>query len=151
MHPIQDLFLESVSYALQFDLHFYMHSYVEKKFILVKMGVTSGAQKLAGGGAKEREEQGELGSDLTRAQATAVQNQRRRRSVEARLECGEKRREVGRGAVKSGGGDLPFIGVGGAPGRGGRGLTPALMALTPLKMGGFNREIKRGGGMKAGW
>jgi hypothetical protein len=32
--------LESVSYALQFDMHFYMHSYVEKKFILVKMGVT---------------------------------------------------------------------------------------------------------------
>jgi hypothetical protein len=31
--------LESVSYALQFDMHFYMHSYVEKKFILVKMGV----------------------------------------------------------------------------------------------------------------
>jgi hypothetical protein len=41
MHPIQDLFLESVSYALQFDMHFYMHSYVEKKFILVKMGVTA--------------------------------------------------------------------------------------------------------------
>jgi hypothetical protein len=40
MHPIQDLFLESVLYALQFDMHFYMHSYVEKKFILVKMGVT---------------------------------------------------------------------------------------------------------------
>jgi hypothetical protein len=40
MHRIQDLFLESVSYALQFDMHFYMHSYVEKKFILVKMGVT---------------------------------------------------------------------------------------------------------------
>jgi hypothetical protein len=40
MHPIQDLFLESVTFALQFDMHFYMHSYVEKKFILVKMGVT---------------------------------------------------------------------------------------------------------------
>jgi hypothetical protein len=40
MHPIQDLFLESVSFALQFDMHFYMHSYVEKKFILVKTGVT---------------------------------------------------------------------------------------------------------------
>jgi hypothetical protein len=36
MHPIKYLFLESVSYAQQFD----MHSYVEKKFILVKMGVT---------------------------------------------------------------------------------------------------------------
>jgi hypothetical protein len=36
MHPIKDLFLECVSYAQQFD----MHSYVEKKFILVEMGVT---------------------------------------------------------------------------------------------------------------
>jgi hypothetical protein len=36
MHPIQDLFLESFSYALQFDMHFYMHSYVDKIFILVK-------------------------------------------------------------------------------------------------------------------
>jgi hypothetical protein len=34
MHPIQDLFLESFSYALQFDIH----SYVDKKFILVKSG-----------------------------------------------------------------------------------------------------------------
>jgi hypothetical protein len=40
-HPIQDLFLESFSYELQFDMHFYMHSYVEKKFILVKVGVTN--------------------------------------------------------------------------------------------------------------
>jgi hypothetical protein len=36
--------------------------------------------------------------------ATAVQNRRRRRSVEAMLERGERRIEVGRGAVKSGGG-----------------------------------------------
>jgi hypothetical protein len=36
MHPIQDLFLESFSYVLQFDMHFYMHSYVDKNFILVK-------------------------------------------------------------------------------------------------------------------
>jgi hypothetical protein len=55
--------------------------------------------------------------------------------VEARLERGEKQREDGRGAVKSGGGARPFIGVGEAPGRGGRGLTLALMALTPLKTG----------------
>jgi hypothetical protein len=80
--------------------------------------------------------------------ATVMQNQRRRRSVEARLERGED----GRGAVKSGGGAHPFIGVGGAPGRGGRGLTPVLMALTPLKMGGGGlRGELRGGGMKAGW
>jgi hypothetical protein len=38
MHPIQDLFLESFSYILQFDMHFYMHSYVDKNFILVKSG-----------------------------------------------------------------------------------------------------------------
>jgi hypothetical protein len=38
MHPIQDLFLKSFSYVLQFDMHFYMHSYVDKKFILVKSG-----------------------------------------------------------------------------------------------------------------
>jgi hypothetical protein len=31
MHPIQDLFLESFSYVLQFDMHFYMHSYLDKK------------------------------------------------------------------------------------------------------------------------
>jgi hypothetical protein len=37
-------------------------------------------------------------------QATAVQNRRRRRLVEAMLERGEKRREAGRDAVKSGGG-----------------------------------------------
>jgi hypothetical protein len=39
MHPIQDLFLESFSYALQFDMHFYMHSYVDKNLILVKKWV----------------------------------------------------------------------------------------------------------------
>jgi hypothetical protein len=36
MHPIQDLFLESFSYVLQFYTYFYMHSYVDKNFILVK-------------------------------------------------------------------------------------------------------------------
>jgi hypothetical protein len=30
--------LESFSYALQFDMHFYMHSYVDKNLILVKSG-----------------------------------------------------------------------------------------------------------------
>jgi hypothetical protein len=40
----------------------------------------------------------------------------------------------------------PFIGVGGAPGRGGRGLTPALMALMPLKTGGggLRGELREG-------
>jgi hypothetical protein len=64
----------------------------------------SGALKLTGGGAIERGEHGELSLGLTGAREAAVQNRRRRRSVEARLERGEKRREVGRGAVMSGGG-----------------------------------------------
>jgi hypothetical protein len=34
MHPMQDLFLESFSYVLQFD----MHSYVDKNCILVQSG-----------------------------------------------------------------------------------------------------------------
>jgi hypothetical protein len=38
MHPIQDLFLESFSYVLQFDMHYYMHSYVDRNLILVKSG-----------------------------------------------------------------------------------------------------------------
>jgi hypothetical protein len=41
MHPIQDLFLESFSYVLQFDMHFFMHSYVDKNFIPVKSGCYS--------------------------------------------------------------------------------------------------------------
>jgi hypothetical protein len=39
MHPIQDLFLESFSYVLQFDMHFYMHSYVDKIFYSCKKWV----------------------------------------------------------------------------------------------------------------
>jgi hypothetical protein len=39
MHPIQDLFLESFSYVLQFDMHFYMHSCVDKKFYSCKKWV----------------------------------------------------------------------------------------------------------------
>jgi hypothetical protein len=62
-------------------------------------------------GAQQREER--TGSS-TRAspglgqrrggRATTVQNRRRRRSLRGRLEHGEKRREVGRGVVNSGGG-----------------------------------------------
>jgi hypothetical protein len=37
MHPIQDLFWESFSYELQFD----MHSYLHKTFILAKSGCYS--------------------------------------------------------------------------------------------------------------
>jgi hypothetical protein len=39
MHPIQDLFLESFSYVLQFDMHFYMHSYLDKKIYSCKKWV----------------------------------------------------------------------------------------------------------------
>jgi hypothetical protein len=45
MHPIQDLFLESYSYVLQFD----MHSYVNKNFILVKSGCYTSPMDPAGG------------------------------------------------------------------------------------------------------
>jgi hypothetical protein len=51
--------------------------------------------------------------------AMVVQNRRRRRPVRGRLERGEKRRGAGRGAVR--GWCSPFIGVGGASGRGGQG------------------------------
>jgi hypothetical protein len=36
MHPIQDLFLESFSYELQFDMHSYLHkkNYSCKKWVL---------------------------------------------------------------------------------------------------------------------
>jgi hypothetical protein len=37
MHPIQDLFLESFSYELQFDMHSYLH---KKKLFLQNVGVT---------------------------------------------------------------------------------------------------------------
>jgi hypothetical protein len=41
MHPIQDLFWESFSYELQFD----MHSYLHKNFILAKSGCYSGTAR----------------------------------------------------------------------------------------------------------
>jgi hypothetical protein len=40
MHPIQDLFFRKFFICTTIDMHFYMHSYVDKNFILVKMGVT---------------------------------------------------------------------------------------------------------------
>jgi hypothetical protein len=40
MHPIQDLFLESFSYELQFDMHFYMHSCLHKSFYSCKKWVS---------------------------------------------------------------------------------------------------------------
>jgi hypothetical protein len=38
MHPIQDLFLESFSYVLQFDMHFICTPMWTKNVILVKSG-----------------------------------------------------------------------------------------------------------------
>jgi hypothetical protein len=43
MHPIQDLFLESFSYVLQFDMYFICSPMWTKKFILVKSGCYRGA------------------------------------------------------------------------------------------------------------
>jgi hypothetical protein len=47
MHPIQDLFLESFSYELQFDMHSYLHKkfYSCKKWVLQPL--TFGAFKAA--------------------------------------------------------------------------------------------------------
>jgi hypothetical protein len=102
-------------------------------------------------GAQKRE-RGARGARLGphRSSGGGVEAGRRRRSVEARLERGEKRREDGRGAVKFRGGARPFIGVRGALGRGGRGLTPSLMALTPFKMGGGIMRGIKGGGNEGG-
>jgi hypothetical protein len=67
------------------------------------------------------------------------------------LEHREKRRDAGRGAVKPGV-VLAFYRGRGSAGEGWPGLTPVLMALTPLKTGGgvVKRGIK-GGKMMAGW
>jgi hypothetical protein len=39
MHHIQDLFLEGFSYVLQIDMHFYMHTYLDKKIYSCKKWV----------------------------------------------------------------------------------------------------------------
>jgi hypothetical protein len=45
MHPIQDLFLESFSDELQFDMHFYIHSDLRKSFYSCKKWVSNQAFK----------------------------------------------------------------------------------------------------------
>jgi hypothetical protein len=102
----------------------------------------SGALKLTSKGAIERGEHGELGSGLTGARAAAWRPGDGGAEPEAAA-LGESDarawREMKRGWERCGevrGWCSPFIGVGGAQGRGGRGLTPALMALTPLKIEG---------------
>jgi hypothetical protein len=49
MHPIQDLFLESFSFVLYFDMHFYMHSYLDKNIILVKSGCYTAGEPIGSG------------------------------------------------------------------------------------------------------
>jgi hypothetical protein len=103
-------------------------------------------------GAQQREEHGELGSGLTGARAAAWRPGNGGAEPEAAtLGEGEPRewREVKRSWERCGelrGWCSPFIGVGGAPGRGGRGgLTPVLMALMPLKTGeGLRGESREG-------
>jgi hypothetical protein len=87
----------------------------------------SGAPKLTGGGATEREEHGQLGSGLTGARAAAWRPGDGGAEPEAAV-LGEREarewREAKRGWERCGqlrGWCSPFIGVGGVPGSGGRG------------------------------
>jgi hypothetical protein len=87
----------------------------------------SGAPKLTGGGTIEREEHMELSSGLTRARAAVWRSSDGGAEPEAAA-LGEREarawREAKRGWERCGelrGWCSPFIGVGGAPGRGGRG------------------------------
>jgi hypothetical protein len=103
----------------------------------------SGPLKLTGRGTIERGEHGELGSGLTGARAAAQRPSDGGAEPEvAALGGSEARawREAKRGWERCDevrGWCSPFIGVGGAPGKGGQGLTPMLMALTSLKTGGL--------------
>jgi hypothetical protein len=117
----------------------------------------SGAPKLTGGGATEREEHGELGSGLTGARVAAWRPGDGGAESEAAA-LGEREarpwREAKRGSERCGelrGWCSPFIGVGGAPGRGGRGVNADVNGFNAIEDGGgFKRGIK-GGKMKAGW
>jgi hypothetical protein len=88
----------------------------------------SGARKLTGGGATERGKRGELGSGLTGRRR--CRTGRRRHSVRGLLRRGEREIGAGRGAVKLGEGARLWQ------------LTPALMALTPLKMGRLDERLR---------
>jgi hypothetical protein len=85
----------------------------------------SGAPKLTGGGAKEREEHGEFGSSLTRARAAAWRpgdGGGMKRSWELSGELFRRGRGEEKGLVRcSGGRRGGFYRAGGAPRRGGRG------------------------------
>jgi hypothetical protein len=48
MHPIQDLFLESFSYELQFDMLFYVHSFLHKIFYSCKKWVLQATCRAVG-------------------------------------------------------------------------------------------------------
>jgi hypothetical protein len=112
----------------------------------------SSAPKLTGGGATERGEHGELGLGLTGARAAS-----RRTGVggegSAASMLGERAAQAWREGKRSGErcgetrwGCSPFIGGRGSTGEGWPGnLTPALMALTPLKTGeGLRGELREG-------
>jgi hypothetical protein len=101
----------------------------------------SGAPKLTGGGAKEREENGELDLGLTGARVAAWRLGDGGAEPEATT-LGESDARAWReekrgwgGAVKPGV-VLTFYRGRGSVGEGWPGLTPVLMALTPLKTGG---------------
>jgi hypothetical protein len=77
-----------------------------------------------------------------------VQNRRRRRSVRAMLERGEKRIEAGRGAVKPGGGAHLLLGSGERRG-GVVGVNVGVNGFNAIEDGGCKKGIK--GGMMAVW
>jgi hypothetical protein len=79
----------------------------------------SGARKLAGGGGTERGKRGEVGSGLTGE--TAVQNGEAASLGERAAQAGREGNRCGERCGEARGGCSPFIGAGGAPGRGGQG------------------------------
>jgi hypothetical protein len=72
-------------------------------------------------------------------------------SVRGRLECGDMRREAGRGVVNSGGGAHLLLGSGERRGLMAGEFNTSVNGFNAMEYGGgFNREIK-GGEMKARW
>jgi hypothetical protein len=112
----------------------------------------SGAPKLTGGGATERGAYGELGKGLTGDRAASRRMGDGGEGSAASV-LSERAAQAWREGKRSGEicgetrwGWSPFIGGRGSAGEGWPGsLTPALMALTPLKMGeGLKGELREG-------